>query len=322
LSPEDTAAHRNTLGFLTRLPNTRPLVAQGGTQARTAAPWQRLAATTRSPRSELWHYGLAQRWLVGSSQAALERAEAPVSKARQRAAEASAKPLFHLPAQRFETPEGAQAARATRAQPGPYPQVAAALLREHTHYGGKGRPRSTTPSASIDGQIPAHGRPDQQKIADRTQHKACFVSGTNIAVSQLSARAVLVADKGQAHAEGGLRLLKAPVLLVSSWFVKKPGRMQGLLMVRPCALLVYSVTHRRLRQQLAHQGETVPNQINQPTARPTLRWVFQLLAGIHRVRVTVQGQVHDRIEGLNEVQIKILRLCGEEVCRLYQISSG
>jgi hypothetical protein len=41
---------------------------------------------------------------------------------------------------------------------------------------------------------------------------------------------------------------------------------------------------------------------------------------MHRVRVTVQGQVHDLLEGLNEVQITILRLFGEEVCRIYQIS--
>jgi hypothetical protein len=43
---------------------------------------------------------------------------------------------------------------------------------------------------------------------------------------------------------------------------------------------------------------------------------------MHRVRVTVQDEVHDLIEGLNAVQIKILRLFGEEVCRLYQISPG
>jgi hypothetical protein len=73
---------------------------------------------------------------------------------------------------------------------------------------------------------------------------------------------------------------------------------------------------------LVHQHDTIPNQINQPTARPTLRWVFQLLAGIHRVRVMVQDQVHDLIEGLNEVQIHILRLFGKEVCRLYHISPG
>jgi hypothetical protein len=46
------------------------------------------------------------------------------------------------------------------------------------------------------------------------------------------------------------------------------------------------------------------------------------LEGIHRVRMTVQAQVHDLIEGLNDVQINVLRLFGEAVCRLYQISPG
>lgn len=93
-------------------------------------------------------------------------------------------------------------------------------------------------------------------------------------------------------------------------------------MVMTLALLIYSVAQRRLRQALARQKESLPNQINQPTQRPTLRWVFQLLEGIHRVRLLVQDQVHDLIEGLNEVQIKILRLFGQEVCQIYQISSG
>jgi hypothetical protein len=53
-----------------------------------------------------------------------------------------------------------------------------------------------------------------------------------------------------------------------------------------------------------------------------LRWVFQLLEGIHRVRVIVQAQVHTLIEGLNEVRIKILRLFGEKVCQVYHIASG
>ena len=56
--------------------------------------------------------------------------------------------------------------------------------------------------------------------------------------------------------------------------------------------------------------------------RPTLRWVFQLLEGIHRVRVSVHGQMHDLIEGRNKVQINILRLFGQDVCHIYQISLG
>jgi len=133
---------------------------------------------------------------------------------------------------------------------------------------------------------------------------------------------VIRAYKAQSGVEGGVRFLKAPLCFVPSLFVKKPRRIQGLLMVMTLALLVYALTQRRLRQQVADRNETVPNHIHQPTERPTLRWVFQLLEGMHRVQVMVQGQVHDLIEGLNEVQIKILRLFGDAVCRLYQISPG
>ncbi len=78
-------------------------------------------------------------------------------------------------------------------------------------------------------------------------------------------------------------------------------------MVMTLALLVYSVAQRRLRRELARQNETIPNQINQPTGRPTLRWVFQVLEGIERVRLMVDDQVRDLITGLNAVKIKILK---------------
>jgi transposase len=52
LSHADNAANLRTLGFLTRIPNTRHLVSQVMTQALRWHPWQRLDATTRSQRLE------------------------------------------------------------------------------------------------------------------------------------------------------------------------------------------------------------------------------------------------------------------------------
>src|SRR3989440_4235605 len=101
LYPEENAANLRQLGFITRLPNTLKLVAQVVTQALTGDTWQRLNDTTRYHRIELCHYGMAQRWLVVSSQAALERAEATVRKARQRESDAIEEQLFHLQAQRL-----------------------------------------------------------------------------------------------------------------------------------------------------------------------------------------------------------------------------
>jgi len=319
---EDNAANLRTLGFITRIPNTLNLVSQVIAQALRGDTWQRLDASTRYQRVELCHYGMAQRWLVVSSDAALQRAEASVNRARQREAEASAKQLLHLQAKRFETPDAAKAALDTLALSWQYHQVDVGTLRDHKRYACKGRPTSTTPLKAIEWQMQAQVRPHDEQIRQRKQHKACFVVGTNIDASQVSDAEVIRAYKGQAQAEGGFRFLKDPLFFVSSLFVKKPSRLQGLLMVMTGALLVYSVAQRRLRQQLVRHNQTVPKQIHQPTQRPTLRWIFQLLEGIHRVRVTVQGHVYNLIEGLNEVKIKILRLFGEGVCRLYQISPG
>jgi transposase len=319
---EDNAANLPSLGFITRIPHTLKLVSQVITQALRWDTWHRVHDTLRYQRVELCHYGMAQRWLVVSSEAALQRADATVSKAQQRECEAIEKQLFHLQAKRFETPEAAHAALGALATSWTYHQVASSSLIAHKRYACQGRPTPTTPIKAIEWQIQGHVWPDDEQIAYSKQYKACFVVGTNIEASQLSDADIIQAYKGQAQAEGGFRFLKDPLFFVSSLFVKKPSRIQGLLMVMTLALLVYAVAQRRLRQQLARQNETVPNQINQPTGRPTLRWVFQLLEGIHRVRVTVQGQVYDLVEGLNEVTIKVLRLFGEGVCRLYQISPG
>jgi transposase len=316
----DNAPHLKHIGFITRIPNTLGVVSQVIRQALTWDTWHPVDANIRYQRLELCHYGMAQRWLVVYSQAAFERAAATLKKATQREDEAINKSLFHLQAQRFPTPEAAQDALAAVAKRWQYHQVESSHLTEHTRYAGKGRPTPRTPRKAIVWHIQAHVRPADEAMGHHQQVQACLVLGTNISASELSDPEVIAAYKSQSRVEGGFRFLKDPLFFVSSLFVKKPSRIEGLLMVMTLALLVYSVTQRRLRQQLAEYHQTVPNQIHQPTTSPTLRWVFQLLEGIHRVRVTVQGHVHERIASLTDVQIKILRLFGHEVCHLYQIS--
>ena len=318
----DNAPHLAKLGFITRIPGTLKLVTQVITQALQWDTWQYLNARTRYQRIELCHYSMAQRWLVVLSQAALERAEASVNNACQREAEAIKQHLFHLQAKRFETPTQAQEALSGLARKWRYHQVESSELLDHKRYGQKGRPTAATPIRALEWQMQAQVRRDAKRIEDAKQHTACFVLGTNIETEQLSDVEVIAGYKAQSQAEGGFRFLKDPLFFVSSLFVKKPCRIQGLLMVMTLALLVYSVAQRRLRRELARQNETIPNQINQPTSRPTLRWVFQVLDGIERVRVTVDGQVRDLITGLNEVKIKILHLFGEQVCHVYQLPSG
>jgi transposase len=319
---EANVAHLAKLGFITRIPATLKVVAQVISQALQWNTWQPVDPHTRYQPLALGHYGMVQRWLVVYSQAALERAAATLKKATQRENETITKQLFHLQAQRFGTPQAAHEALAALAKCWKYHCVESSHLTEHKRYAGKGRPTPRTPLKASEWQIQAQVHADDHAIEQDKQAKACFVLGTNIDACELSDTEVIAAYKGQSHVEGGFRFLKDPLFFVSSLFVKKPSRIEGLLMVMTLALLVYSVAQRRLRAQLATHQETVPNQIKQPTPSPTLRWVFQLLEGIHRIRITVQGQAHDLIEGLHDVQVKILRLFGNEVCRLYQIAPG
>jgi transposase len=57
--------------------------------------------------------------------------------------------------------------------------------------------------------------------------------------------------------------------------LKTPRRIAALAMVMALCLLVYTLAQRTLRQSLAQQGQTVPNQLGKPTTTPTMRWIFQ-----------------------------------------------
>jgi transposase len=192
---------------------------------------------------------MAQRWLVVSSQAAMERAEASVTKAQQREWAAIDKQLLHLHAKRFETPEAAQATLQALSKSWRYHQLDASQVIDHKRYACKGRPTPTSPLKAIEWQIHAQVRPAQEVSEAHKQQSACFVIGTNIEACHVSDTEVIRAYKAQSGVEGGFRFLKDPLFFVSSLFVKKPSRIQGLLMVMTLALLVYSVTQRRLRQQ-------------------------------------------------------------------------
>ena len=227
LSCEDNVAHLAQLGFITRIPATLKVVAQVISQALQWDTWRPVDLNTRYQPLALGHYGMVQRWLVVYSQAALERAEATLKKAKQREHEAITKPLFHLQAKRFGTPQAAQEALAVLAKGWKYHCVASSHLTEHKRYAGKGRPTLSTPLKASEWHIQAQVHADDHAIEQDKQAKACFVLGTNIDASELSDTEVIAAYKGQSHVEGGFRLLKDPLFFVSSLFVKNPAGLKG-----------------------------------------------------------------------------------------------
>jgi transposase len=246
---EANAPNLACLPFIPRLPETWKGTQPVSEQAWAWGEWQPFDETASYQRVALGHYGIAPRWLVVSSQEAGQRAKTTVATAQAKEYEQVHKQLFHLQAQRFASAEAAHTAWHQSPNTLHDHQVEHASVTPHSQYPRQGRPTPETPIQALRWQGRASVVPDPAKITHRQQRKACFVLGPPIPDTALSDAEVSAGDKGQSAVEGGFRFLKAPGFFVSALFVKKPSRIQALLMVMTLALLVYSVAQRRRRHQ-------------------------------------------------------------------------
>ena len=122
--------------------------------------------------------------------------------------------------------------------------------------------------------------------------------------------------KGQLTVEHGFRFLKDKCFHVSEVYLKKEERIESLCMIMVLSLLIYSFAEWRLREKLKETGQTVPNQINKPTQRPTMRWVFEIFMGVIVSVVTSGGKIIKVSVNMTSTQIAILKLLGQE-CENY-----
>ena len=147
---------------------------------------------------------------------------------------------------------------------------------------------------------------------------ACFIIATNMLDEQeLSHEQVIPLYKEQGGVERGFRFLKDPLFFASSVFVKKPERIVALSFIMVLSLLVYREASHLLRARLAQTEETVPNQVNKPTKRPTMRWMFQCFEGIDLLHIRVGSRLQTQVLGLQALHQKVLRLLGPPYAHLY-----
>ena len=135
----------------------------------------------------------------------------------------------------------------------------------------------------------------------------------------LSDQELIHTYKEQHRVERGFSFLKDPLFLASSVFVKRPERIVALSRVMVLCLLVYRLAEHRLREQLAATQQTVPSQVSKPTARPTMRWIFQCFEGISLVGFRPpSGPPEQNIAGLEPLHEQVLALLGPAYEKFYK----
>lgn len=95
----------------------------------------------------------------------------------------------------------------------------------------------------------------------------------------------------------------------------------ALSLIMVLCLLIYRLAEHRLRMRLVETGQTIPDQLHQPTNHPTLRWVFQCFEGIELLHITSPSTTRQtlilRLQPLHE---QILALLGPPYQRYYHQS--
>ena len=116
--------------------------------------------------------------------------------------------------------------------------------------------------------------------------------------------------------ERGFRFLKSPEFLSDALFLKKPQRIEAMLMIMTLCLMVYAALEYKIRKELKEQNKTFPNQLGKPIQNPTARWVFECFFAIHELHM---AKAQKMVVGLENNHRVILEVLGSNYLRRYGV---
>ena len=259
--------------------------------------------------------GLKQQWLLVHSSQAEQRECRTLDKRIAKAGAEAESQARKLAGQAFACKQDARNAAAQFERKLKYHRLSHVEVSEVKKHAGRGRPKKDAEPEVSHYRLELESTPCQDKIRPHRNKLGRFVLATNELANQEVA-GLLAAYKSQQGVERGFRLIKDPQFHLNGVFLKKPERIEALMMVMTLCLMVYNAGQYQLRENLKTADETVLNQVGKPTATPTMRWIFQRMNGIHLVNAPGLAAC---VTGLTEEKEKILRLCGKEIARLYQL---
>jgi len=179
-------------------------------------------------------------------------------------------------------------------------------ITPRAHYASKGRPAKGEHPAREGWHVEARVTRDAEQLAPNV-----------LDAGDLPDEGAIGVYKAQSGVERGFAFLQDPLFLASSVFLKKPERTMALALIMVLGLLVYRLGEWRLRHELAHTQQTVPNQLRRPTDRPTMRWMFECFEGISLLTSRGPGSTQTLVHGLEPLHALVVGLLGSAVSQRY-----
>jgi transposase len=128
-------------------------------------------------------------------------------------------------------------------------------LEEKFKYIKKGHPKEGDPKRSLGHFLKIDITINEGLVNKELETKGRFILGTND-LNKTDGNKILHHYKDQQHVERGFRFLKDPMFLLDKFFVKKPERIESLLVIMCFCLMVYNIMQYQIREKLKKEEKT------------------------------------------------------------------
>ena len=223
--------------------------------------------------------GVSQRWLLVQSSQAKVREEHILNKVISKSTDSSVKSFNRLCRKAFSCAADAQKALQEWLEAQEFVTLHNQAIVEQQKHPKRGRPgvdAQYTSQFYITGFVATA----LNRKAEAHDTKGLFIIATNDCSDELSMQFILDEYKSQQAVERGFRFLKSPDFLTSSFFLKKPERIEALLMIMTSCLMIYASVEYQIRKVLHDNKASFPDMKKKPTQKPTAKWVFFCFQGI------------------------------------------
>lgn len=258
----------------------------------------------------IWHNsdyaGVSQRWLLLFSIQAYDREVKTLDRQMHKQAELCRKSLKKFKAQPYACEADALKAIEKWNKSQKYHQISSASVHAKGRYKKKGKPFKGQPYDYYEYYIEGELCTLIERRTDALTHKGKFIIATNDIKSPLGMNQLLDLYKSQQKVERGFRFLKSPEFLTSSFYLKKPERIEALLMVMTCCLMIYAGLEHQIRTKLKEKNLNFPNQKKKPVQNPTARWVFFSFMDISLLTINKKQKLVVNLKERHEVILNAL----------------
>lgn len=266
-------------------------------------------------------YGdVSQRWVMIHSEKAASQEYKTLEKNIKKEADAVEKKLWHLSNQIFKCSHDAEINEQKETKKLKFHQITW-VLEPVEGYIGRGRPKQGIKPVTQGYRIIGTIEEDKGKIELIKRRKGRFILASNeLDQAKLGELDFLSEYKNQYTTEQGFAFIKGNNFEVASVVLKKPSRIQALMVVMTLCLMVYSFAQQHLRNALTEANETIPDQLKNPTMKPTMAWVFRLFQGIQVWLVPHNGAISELVVNLTALTRRIIEYFGPVAESIYALS--